>query len=230
MVGDVLHALHLFGQTLYGGDVPSPRRKAAPSKRAPPVLPSRVMSIVHYGRSDAQYRSIVSEAAAQEACSVYGAPLLNEGYNDVLDLGSAMYVARDAEGRMLGFLVYIGPGANGYPPSFTRVSWSVGGRRIGASEAARRLREGAGAATDVPIGEVLLMCRRDADGSAARRLLGAYAQRLREGVVYTGASRGAPNGRSPATAWRRLGFTSVDTLAVRDGGFEQDAMVLRVRP
>ena len=228
MVADVLHALKLNACTLYGGDAPPPRRTKAP--RAPSPSPAPSMSVVHYGRSDAQYRTVVTEAAAQEACNAYGVPILNDGdYTNVLDIGSAMYVARDAEGRMLAFLVYIAPGANGYPASFTRLAWRDSKRRIGATEAARRLRQGAGAAADAPIGEILLMCRRrDADASAARRLLDSYAQRILHGVIYAGATRGETEGRSPTNAWRRLGFKHLDHIGVREGGYEQNVMVMRI--
>ena len=64
MVADVLHALKLNACTLYGGDAPPPRRMKAP--RAPSPSPAPSISVVHYGRSDAQYRTVVTEAAAQE--------------------------------------------------------------------------------------------------------------------------------------------------------------------
>ena len=82
------------------------------------------------------------------------------------------------------------------------------------------------------IGEVILVCkRRGAAGGVARQLLGVYMQeRLRHGgVVHAGATRGDADGRSPTQAWRRLGFTHLDSLSVREGEHSQDdVMVLRV--
>jgi histone H4 len=224
---DVVYALKRQGRTLYGfGDAPPPRTKPA-KKKSRPTDP---IEIAHVPKTDPEYRSIITEDAAMSQCNAYGVSILEPGdMSNVLDLGSGVYVARE-DGEVAAFLVYISPGANGYPASFSRLTWRGASGRVGAGEASRMLRDGAGAASNARIGEILLMCkRRGAAGGVARRLLDEYMQRLRAvDVVYAGATRGELDGRSPTLAWQRLGFTHLEAPAVQEGQYAQDVMVRRV--
>ena len=64
----------------------------------------------------------------------------------------------------------------------------------------------------------------------ARSLLGIYLEEqtlTRGDIVYAGATKGQVDGRGPTTAWQRLGFQQVE-IQVKEGAYEQNAMVLRV--
>jgi hypothetical protein len=153
-------------------------------------------------------------------------------WDNVLDAASGIYLAsHPTNANAVAFLVYINPSPDGYPDSFRDLQWrNSSGRRIARVEAARLLREAAGARPDAQIGEIQVMCRSpQALGDVARQLMRVYLQeRLSQGdVCYAGATQGEVNGRGPTTAWRRLGFTQVDTIKVREGQYDQNPMVLR---
>jgi len=173
----------------------------------------------------------VSSAQAEDACNAYGVTILESGdWDSVLNEASGIYVASHSGGEPLAFLVYIQPGPSGYPTSFRGLTWrDTNGRRLSATAAANVLRGAAGACPDARIGEIMVMCRsQQSQGGVARSLLGNYLEGQRRGdVVYAGATRGEVDGRGPTTAWRRLGFEQVD-IQVKEGAYDQNAMVLRV--
>ena len=228
---DVVYALKRQGRTLYGFGGPDTQRKR--EKPAPPPQPARAASnIAHFAKTDSGFRSAVNSAQAEDACNAYGVTILESGdWESVLNQASGIYVAsHPTSGEPLAFLVYIQPGPSGYPTSFRGLTWrDTNGRRLSAMAAANALRGAAGARPDARIGEIMLLCRsQQSQGGVARSLLGNYLeQRLTRGdVVYAGATRDV-DGRGPTTAWRRLGFEQVD-IQVKEGAYEQNAMVLRV--
>ena len=228
---DVVYALKRQGRTLYGfGGPPDAQRKR--EKPTPPPQPARAASnIAHFAKTDPGFRSAVSSAQAEDACNAYGVTILESGdWDSVLNEASGIYVASHSGGEPLAFLVYIQPGPSGYPTSFRGLTWrDTNGRRLSATAAANVLRGAAGARPDARIGEIMVMCRsKQSQGGVARSLLGNYLEGQRRGdVVYAGATRGEVDGRGPTTAWRRLGFEQVD-IQVKEGAYDQNAMVLRV--
>ena len=229
---DVVMGLKRHGRMLYGFDnTGTQRRREKPDP--PPPLPSGAASTIqHYSSSDPGFRSAVSAAAAESACNAYDVNILEDGdWNAVLNEASGLYVASHPTNESaVAFLVYIIPGSAGFPTSFRRLTWrDSSGKRIGAAAASNLLRAAAGARPDALIHEIQVMCRSpQALGGVARQLMGVYFQeRLSRGsVCYAGATRGEVDGRSPTTAWKRLGFTQAD-IGVREGSFDQNPMVLK---
>jgi histone H4 len=226
---DIVYALKRQGRNLLGFENTGTKRRR--EKPEPPPPPTRAASnITHFARGDKDFRSAVTSAQAESACNAYGVTILEEGdWDSVLNEASGIYVASKS-GEPLAFLVYIQPSSSGYPKSFRGLTWrDKTNKRISAANAANVLREAAGAHPEARIGEIMVMCRsQQSQGGVARSLLGNYLEGQRRGdVVYAGATRGEVDGRGPTTAWRRLGFEQVD-IQVKEGAYDQNAMVLRV--
>jgi histone H4 len=230
---DVVYALKRKGRNLYGFDNTGTKRRR--EKPEPPPPPTRAASnITHFARGDKDFRSAVTSAQAESTCNGYGVTILEDGdWDSVLNQASGIYVASSpSDGEPLAFLVYIQPSSSGYPKSFRGLTWrDRTNKRISAANAANVLREAAGARPEARIGEIMVMCRsQQSQGGVARSLLGIYLEEqtlTRGDIVYAGATKGQVDGRGPTTAWQRLGFQQVE-IQVKEGAYEQNAMVLRV--
>jgi histone H4 len=230
---DVVYALKRQGLNIYGFENTGTKRRR--EKPDPPPPPTRAASnITHFARGDKDFRSAVTSAQAESACNAYGVTILEEGdWDSVLNEASGIYVASSpTSGEPLAFLVYIQASSSGYPKSFRGLTWrDKTNKRISAANAANVLREAAGARPEARIGEIMVMCRsQQSQGGVARSLLGIYLEEqtlTRGDIVYAGATKGQVDGRGPTTAWQRLGFQQVE-IQVKEGAYEQNAMVLRV--
>ena len=205
--------------------------------------------IQHYrnsGRDKDKYNRVIRAAKAEELCNAYGISVLEDGdWDNVLEAADGLFVAHWGRSKM-GILIYCLPGDNGYPTSWGNELYFYKQRANGnfrppmtasKPEVAAAMKAKVGARYDAKIFEVMVACKElGKDRQVMTLLMEAFTNLLSRGdVIYAGATTGqnTPRGRhTPTAAWRRLGFSHLDTIkAFEDGnmsnGYEQNVMVMK---